>query len=268
MAGDQARAPDLAASGAGRIVNIASVVGRATGARPLCRLEARVEGLPFGAARELRATGITVNTVAPGLVHNAATRALNSDEYLAIASRARAIPRAMTPGDLVGARAVAGWSGLGVRHRQDLVVDGGGVFVWQRPRLPPVIPARSRRRSRRWPPLRVRRQRGLCRAGNDGAAGHSTTVPSPGAHAWADLIGGVRRPEVADLVREAARPFTEARIELAGAMDALRFKPGSPGCRSGRAGRSRTAGGAPGAGAGRSDGIHHAVELAGAAPAA
>ncbi|MDI9977278.1 SDR family oxidoreductase [Rhodococcus sp. IEGM 1307] len=127
----KATAPYLAASGDGRIVNISSVVGRngAPGFAHYVASKAAVEGLTRSAARELGVDGTTVNTVAPGLVDDAATRALNSDDYLATAAGARAIPRAMTPGDLVGAVMWLAGPSSGFVTGQTLIVDGGGVFV-------------------------------------------------------------------------------------------------------------------------------------------
>jgi len=88
-----------------------------------------VGGLTRAAARELGADGTTVNAVSPGLVDDAATRAINTDDYLATASRARALPRAMTPYDLVGAVLWLAGPDSGFVTGQVLIVDGGGVFA-------------------------------------------------------------------------------------------------------------------------------------------
>jgi NAD(P)-dependent dehydrogenase (short-subunit alcohol dehydrogenase family) len=127
----KAAAPELAATGQGRIVNIASVVARngAPGFAHYVASKAAVEGLTRAAARELGVNGTTVNSVSPGLVDDAATRDLNTGDYLKAAAGARAIPRPMVPEDLVGA--VTGLAGpsSGFVTGQTLIVDGGGVFV-------------------------------------------------------------------------------------------------------------------------------------------
>jgi len=127
----KAAAPHLAASGAGRIVNIASVVARngAPGFAHYVASKAAVEGLTRSAARELGVDGTTVNSVAPGLVDDAATRELNTDDYLAIAAKSRAIPRAMVPDDLVGAVLWLAGPASGFVTGQTIIVDGGGVFA-------------------------------------------------------------------------------------------------------------------------------------------
>lgn len=127
----KAAAPQLAASGNGRIVNIASVVSRngAPGFAHYVASKAAVEGLTRAAARELGADGTTVNSVAPGLVDDAASRELNTTDYLATAAGARAIPRPMRPEDLVGAVMWLAGPTSGFVTGQTLVVDGGGVFV-------------------------------------------------------------------------------------------------------------------------------------------
>jgi NAD(P)-dependent dehydrogenase (short-subunit alcohol dehydrogenase family) len=127
----KAAAPHLATSGDGRIVNISSVVARngAPGFAHYVASKAAVEGLTRSAARELGPQGITANAVAPGLVDDAATRQLNSDDYLVTAAGARAVPRAMVPQDLVGAVMWLSGPDSGFVTGQTLVVDGGGVFV-------------------------------------------------------------------------------------------------------------------------------------------
>ena len=55
-------------------------------------------------------------------------------------------------------------------------------------------------------------------------------------HAWADLIGAESDDLVADLVRETGKTRNEARIEIAGGIDALRFNSGLARLPLGRAG--------------------------------
>lgn len=127
----KAAVPALSESGGGRVVNVASVVSRngAPGFAHYVASKAAVEGLTRSAARELGPHGITVNAVSPGLVDDAATRSINSEQYLATASSARAVPRAMVPEDLVGAVLWLSGPDSGFITGQVLVVDGGGVFV-------------------------------------------------------------------------------------------------------------------------------------------
>jgi len=127
----KAAAPQLAVSGEGRIVNISSVVVRngAPGFAHYVASKAAVEGLTRAAARELGQDHTTVNCVAPGLVDDAASRELNSADYLATAAGARAVARPMQPDDLVGAVLWLAGSASGFVTGQTVVVDGGGVFV-------------------------------------------------------------------------------------------------------------------------------------------
>lgn len=127
----KAAAPQLAARGDGRIVNISSVVARngAPGFAHYVASKAAVEGLTRAAARELGPDGTTVNCVSPGLVDDAASRELNSADYLAMAAGARAVSRSMRPDDLVGAVLWLSGPASGFVSGQTLVVDGGGVFV-------------------------------------------------------------------------------------------------------------------------------------------
>lgn len=126
----KAAAAALEAGGDGRIVNVSSVVARngAPGFAHYVASKAAVEGLTRAAARELGSSGITVNCVSPGLVDDEATRAINAEEYLSIASRARALPRTMTPLDLVGAVLWLAGPDSGFVTGQVVIVDGGGVF--------------------------------------------------------------------------------------------------------------------------------------------
>lgn len=126
----KAAAPHLAASQHGRIVNIASVVSRngAPGFAHYVASKAAVEGLTRSAARELGADAITVNSVSPGLVDDAATRAINSTDYLRVVAGSRAIPRAMVPDDLVGAVMWLAGPESGFVTGQTLIVDGGATM--------------------------------------------------------------------------------------------------------------------------------------------
>lgn len=123
--------PAMRERGGGRIVNIASVVSRtgASGFAHYVASKAAVEGLTRAAARELGPDGIGVNAVSPGLVDDAATRAINDEQYVAQMARDRSVPREMRPEDLVGTVVWLCGPDSAFMTGQTLVVDGGGVFV-------------------------------------------------------------------------------------------------------------------------------------------
>lgn len=123
--------PALRAGGGGRVVLLSSTVARTgpPGFAHYVASKAAVDGLTRAAARELGADGITVNAVAPGLVSNEGTRAVNTDDYIATVARTRSVPREMTPDDLVGAVLWLAGPSSGFVSGQTVVVDGGGVFL-------------------------------------------------------------------------------------------------------------------------------------------
>lgn len=129
--GIKAVVPAMRAAGGGRIVNISSSTARmgVPGFVHYVASKAAVEGLTRSAARELGADGITVNAVAPGLVSDEATRALNTDAYIAAAAGGRALGREMVPDDLIGAVMFLASGSGGFLTGQTLVVDGGVVFT-------------------------------------------------------------------------------------------------------------------------------------------
>lgn len=129
--GIKAVVPAMRAAGGGRIVNISSSTARmgVPGFGHYVASKAAVEGLTRSAARELGPDGITVNAVAPGLVSDEATRALNTDAYIAAAAGGRALGREMVPDDLIGAVMFLASGSGGFLTGQTLVVDGGVVFT-------------------------------------------------------------------------------------------------------------------------------------------
>jgi NAD(P)-dependent dehydrogenase (short-subunit alcohol dehydrogenase family) len=131
LADDQGRRTGSARAGGGRIVKIASVVNRtgAAGFAHYVASKAAVEGLTRVAARELGQYGIGVNAVSPGLVDDAASRAINDAEYLGRTKQTRCLSREMAPDDLVGAVFWLAGPANGFVSGQTVVVDGGGVFV-------------------------------------------------------------------------------------------------------------------------------------------
>lgn len=129
--GIKAVAPVMADGGGGRIVNVSSVVAWTSppGFAHYVASKAAVNGLTRAAARELGPAGIRVNAVAPGLVDNEASRALNNDEYLDAAAGARALARPMVPVDIVGAVLWLASENAGFVTGQTIVVDGGQVML-------------------------------------------------------------------------------------------------------------------------------------------
>lgn len=127
----RAAVPALRERGGGRIVNVASAVTRngAAGFAHYVASKAAVEGLTRAAARELGQYGIGVNAVSPGLVDDAASRAINDPGHLATMQQNRCLAREMTPDDLVGAVLWLAGRASGFVTGQTVVVDGGGVFV-------------------------------------------------------------------------------------------------------------------------------------------
>ena len=120
----------MRARGGGSVVNVSSATVHmgVAGFPHYVASKAAVIGLTRALARELGPSRITVNAVAPGLVANESSRALNPDEYLAAAAAARAIGRDMAPADLVGAVLFLASPESAFVTGQTLVVDGGGVM--------------------------------------------------------------------------------------------------------------------------------------------
>jgi len=126
----KAVAPLFIERGGGRVVNISSTVARAgvPGFAHYVASKAAVDGLTRAAAKELGAHNIRVNGVAPGLVSDSATDAINPDGYAARSAQTRALAREMTPGDLVGAVLWLASQASGFVTGQTILVDGGQVF--------------------------------------------------------------------------------------------------------------------------------------------
>lgn len=122
--------PVMKAQDYGRVVNIASATVHA-GVPFFAHYTASkgaVIAMTRSIAKEVGRDGITVNAVAPGLVDNESSAALNDTSYFPTLERQRAIPRAMTPSDLTGSITFLCSPASGFITGQTLIVDGGLVF--------------------------------------------------------------------------------------------------------------------------------------------
>ena len=119
----------LRRSAAGRIVNLASDTALWGAPRLLHYVASKgaVIAMTRALARELGADGITVNTVAPGLVRVEATEYVPRERHEQYET-GRAIPRAQYPEDVVGAVVFLLSEGAGFITGQVLPVNGGFVL--------------------------------------------------------------------------------------------------------------------------------------------
>jgi len=121
--------PHLAASGSGRVVNLASDTALWGAPRLMAYIASKgaVIAMTRGMARELGPQGITVNAIAPGLTLVEATQyvpADRHDQYL----KGRAVPRAQVPEDVTAAALFLLTRASGFITGQLLPVNGGFVM--------------------------------------------------------------------------------------------------------------------------------------------
>lgn len=124
-----AAAPHLAASGSGRVVNLASDTALWGAPRLMAYIASKgaVIAMTRGMARELGAQGITVNAIAPGLTLVEATEyvpAERHDYYL----KGRAVQRPQVPQDVTAAALFLMTRASGFITGQLLPVNGGFVM--------------------------------------------------------------------------------------------------------------------------------------------
>ncbi len=114
----------------GRIINIASAT--VFSGSPLwmhyVASKAAVIGLTRVMAREVGATGVTVNAIAPGFTLTEASLSL-MDDAATYGVSSRALPRASQPDDIVGTALFLAGERAGYVTGQTLVVDGGKQFI-------------------------------------------------------------------------------------------------------------------------------------------
>lgn len=125
----KALAPSMIASGAGRVVNMASDAALYGSPRLAHYITSKgaVIALTRAMARELGEHGITVNSVAPGLSETESTERVPAERH-DLYRRNRALSRPQTAEDTVGAVTFLLGAQAAYITGQLLVVDGGFVF--------------------------------------------------------------------------------------------------------------------------------------------
>jgi NAD(P)-dependent dehydrogenase (short-subunit alcohol dehydrogenase family) len=121
--------PHLAASGSGRVVNVASDTALWGAPRLMAYIASKgaVIAMTRGMARELGAQGITVNAIAPGLVLGESTEYVPQERHQYY-QQGRAISRAQVPADVTAAALFLLTHASGFITGQLLPVNGGFVM--------------------------------------------------------------------------------------------------------------------------------------------
>ncbi len=121
--------PHLAASGSGRVVNLASDTALWGAPRLLAYIASKgaIVAMTRAMARELGPQGITVNAIAPGLTLVEATDYVPAERH-AYYLQGRAVPRAQVPDDVTAAALFLLTRASGFITGQLLPVNGGFVM--------------------------------------------------------------------------------------------------------------------------------------------
>ena len=123
--------PDMKRRGAGKIVNVAS--GSALAGTPwmahYVASKGAIVALSRALARELGPAGITVNTLVPGLTDSGAKKRWEVPEGAGQQGTPPSLAGRLVPADLVGAAVFLASSDSDRMTGQQLVVNGGTVFV-------------------------------------------------------------------------------------------------------------------------------------------
>jgi 3-oxoacyl-[acyl-carrier protein] reductase len=126
-------APLMVEAGRGKIINVASDIGRLAPSQwllPYACSKAAIHQITQALARDLGPSGICVNSLAPGLTATeAALIQPGSDQLFDETVAVQCIKRREVPDDLVGAAVFLASNASDMVTGQLLIVDGGAAFV-------------------------------------------------------------------------------------------------------------------------------------------
>ena len=122
----------VVASGHGRIVNMASMAGRATstlGGAHYTASKAGMLGLTRAAAKELGQYGVTVNAICPGMIDTELTRENASDELLQRLGASFPVPRLGTSLEVADLICFIASEAAGYITGASLDINGGDLMM-------------------------------------------------------------------------------------------------------------------------------------------